>query len=30
LRQTFVAERNAMGLSGKEDFGKSAEEIGPQ
>jgi hypothetical protein len=30
LRQTFVAERNALGLSGKEDFGKEAEEVGPQ
>lgn len=30
LRQTFVAERNATGLSGREDFGKSAEEVPPQ
>ncbi|AGP41502.1 phage late control D family protein [Sorangium cellulosum] len=27
MRQTFVAERNALGLSGKEDFGQSAEEV---
>lgn len=30
LRQSFVAERNALGLSGKEDFGKSAEEVPAQ
>jgi hypothetical protein len=30
LSQTFVAERNAVGLSGKEDFGKVAEEVPPQ
>lgn len=30
ISQTFVAERNALGLSGKEDFGRSAEEVPPQ
>lgn len=30
ISQTFVAERNALGLSGKEDFGQSAEEVPPQ
>lgn len=30
LRQTFVAERNATGQSGKEGFGKSAEEVPAQ
>ncbi len=30
IAQTFVAERNAIGLSGKEDFGQSAEEVPPQ
>lgn len=30
MSQTFVAERNALGLSGKEDFGQSAEEVPPQ
>ncbi len=30
LRQAFVAERNALGLSGQEDFGKSAEEVPAQ
>jgi phage protein D len=30
LRQSFVAERNAIGLGGGEEFGKSAEEVPPQ
>ncbi|OJH34512.1 hypothetical protein BON30_42640 [Cystobacter ferrugineus] len=30
LRQSFVAERNATGLSGGEEFGKSAEEVPAQ
>lgn len=30
ISQTFVAERNAMGVSGKESFGQSAEEVPPQ
>jgi hypothetical protein len=30
ISQTFVAERNALGLSGKEDFGQSAEEVPPE
>lgn len=30
ISQTFVAERNALGLSGKEDFGQSAEEVPAQ
>ncbi|MBK8258019.1 MAG: hypothetical protein IPK82_35805 [Polyangiaceae bacterium] len=30
ISQTFVAEKNALGLSGKEDFGQSAEEVPPQ
>lgn len=30
VSQTFVAERNALALSGKEDFGQDAEEVPPQ
>lgn len=30
IAQTFVAERNALGLTGREDFGQSAEEVPPQ
>ncbi|MDB4927881.1 MAG: hypothetical protein JWM10_365 [Myxococcaceae bacterium] len=30
LTQSFVAERNALGLSGREDFGRQAEEVPPQ
>ncbi|MGH9361768.1 MAG: hypothetical protein ACRD2T_07605 [Thermoanaerobaculia bacterium] len=30
LRQAFVAERNALGQSGREEFGQSAEEVPPQ
>lgn len=30
LTQTFVAARNALGQSGAEDFGQSAEEVPPQ
>lgn len=30
ISQTFVAERNALGLTGREDFGQSAEEVPPQ
>ena len=30
IAQTFVAERNAFGLSGKESFGQDAEEVPPQ
>jgi hypothetical protein len=30
LSQTFIAERNALGQTGQEDFGQSAEEAPPQ
>jgi hypothetical protein len=30
IAQTFVAERNAFGLSGRENFGQQAEEVPPQ
>jgi hypothetical protein len=30
ISQTFVAERDAFGLTGGESFGGSAEETGPQ
>lgn len=30
LSQTFIAERNAVGLTGKEEFGQSAEEVPPE
>jgi hypothetical protein len=30
LSQTFIAERNAVGLTGREDFGQSAEEVPPR
>jgi hypothetical protein len=30
LTQTFVAERNAIGVAGSEPFGESAEQVGPE
>jgi hypothetical protein len=30
LSQTFIAERNALGQSGQEEFGQSAEEVPPE
>jgi hypothetical protein len=30
ITQTFIAERNAPGQSGQEEFGRSAEEVPPQ
>ncbi|HWN66248.1 MAG TPA: hypothetical protein VNM90_01350 [Haliangium sp.] len=30
LSQTFIAERNAVGLTGREEFGQSAEEVPPE
>jgi hypothetical protein len=30
ITQTFIAERNALGQSGQEEFGRTAEEVPPQ
>jgi hypothetical protein len=30
ISQTFIAERNALGQTGREEFGRSAEEVEPQ